>query len=63
MAQYAEILERDASGNPPELQARLDAAHEKVQAKMREIREAQSRGDAGCAPFRPTLISRIAYSL
>ncbi len=43
MADYVEMLERDARGNPPELHAKLDAAHEKLQAKMREIREAKSR--------------------
>jgi hypothetical protein len=49
MAEYAEMLARDARGNPPELQAKLDAAHERLQAKLREIREAKNRGaqDAG----------------
>jgi uncharacterized protein (DUF433 family) len=43
MADYAEMLERGARGNPPELQAKLDAAHEKLQARLREIRAAKNR--------------------
>jgi hypothetical protein len=43
MADYEEMLARDARGNPPELQAKLDAAHERLQAKLRELREAKSR--------------------
>jgi hypothetical protein len=33
MAEYSEMLERDARGNPPELQAKLDA----IQAKYRTL--------------------------
>ena len=49
MAEYAEMLARDARGNPPELQAKLDAAHERFLAMVREIREAKNREaqDAG----------------
>ncbi len=49
MADYAEMLARDARGNPPELQAKLDAGHERFLAMVRERREAKSRGprDAG----------------
>ena len=49
MADYAEMLARDAQGNPPELQAKLDAAHDRLQARLRELREAKSREgqDAG----------------
>ena len=43
MADYAEMLERDAQGNPPELQAKLDAARERLQAKRRELVEAKNR--------------------
>ncbi len=43
MADYEEMLARDARGNPPELQAKLDAARGKLQAKLRELREAKSR--------------------
>ena len=43
MVDYAEMLARDARGNPPELQAKLDGAHERLQAKLRELREAKNR--------------------
>jgi uncharacterized protein (DUF433 family) len=42
MAEYAEMLARDARVNPPELQAKLDAAHERFLALVREHREAKS---------------------
>ena len=42
MADYEEMLARDARGNPPELQAKLVGAHERLQAKLREIREAKN---------------------
>ncbi len=49
MADYAEMLERDGQGNPPELQAKLDAGHERFLAMVRELREAKNPGsqDAG----------------
>jgi uncharacterized protein (DUF433 family) len=49
MADYQEMLAGDARGNPPELQAKLDAGHERFLAMVREFREAKSReaGDAG----------------
>ncbi|MGP0063855.1 MAG: DUF433 domain-containing protein [Isosphaeraceae bacterium] len=49
MADYEEMLARDARGNSPELQAKLDAGHERFLAMVRERREAQDRGaqDAG----------------
>jgi uncharacterized protein (DUF433 family) len=43
MADYQEMLARDARGNPPELQAKLVAAHARLQARLRELREAKSR--------------------
>ena len=43
MADYEEMLARDARGNPPELQAKLDAGHELFLAKVREVREAKNR--------------------
>lgn len=51
MADYAEMLGRDARGNPPELQAKLDAGHERFLA-MVKIRQAKSpeppdAGDSG----------------
>jgi len=49
MVEYREMLARDARGNPPELQAKLDAGHERFLAMVRELRDAKSReaGDAG----------------
>jgi uncharacterized protein (DUF433 family) len=49
MPDYAEMLERDARGNPPELQAKLDVGHERFLAMVRERREANNREsqDAG----------------
>jgi uncharacterized protein (DUF433 family) len=35
MADYAEMLARDARGNPPELRAKLERAHERLQANAR----------------------------
>jgi uncharacterized protein (DUF433 family) len=43
MADYEEMLARDARGNPPELQAKLDAGHERFLAMVRELREKKSR--------------------
>jgi uncharacterized protein (DUF433 family) len=43
MADYAEMLARDARGNAPELQAKLDRARERLQAKQQELREAKYR--------------------
>jgi hypothetical protein len=40
---YERILARHARGNPPELQAKLDAGHERFLAMVRERREAKSR--------------------
>jgi uncharacterized protein (DUF433 family) len=49
MADYEEMLARDARGNPPELQAKLDAGHERFLAMVNARREAKSREalDAG----------------
>src|SRR5438105_15843653 len=38
MARYQEMLDRDAMGNPPELQARLDATRAKYQKIWAEKR-------------------------
>lgn len=43
---YVRILERIRQGNPPELQAKLDANHEKFQELLREIKEAKARSAA-----------------
>jgi hypothetical protein len=49
MEAYERILARHARGNPPELQAKLDAGHERFLAMVRELREAKNREgqDAG----------------
>jgi uncharacterized protein (DUF433 family) len=41
LAEYAEILGREARGNPPELQSKLDATHAKFQARLAERRKQQ----------------------
>jgi uncharacterized protein (DUF433 family) len=38
---YERILNRDARGNPPELQAKLDAGHERFLAMVRARRNAK----------------------
>lgn len=43
MADYQEILDRCARGNPPELQARLDATHAKWQAIFAERRRSRKQ--------------------
>jgi uncharacterized protein (DUF433 family) len=49
MAVYQKIMERINRGNPPELQAKLDAGHERFQAMVKEMRAAKSQEarDAG----------------
>jgi uncharacterized protein (DUF433 family) len=49
MAAYPRNMERINRGNPPELQVKIDAAHERLQAMVRELREAKNREaqDAG----------------
>jgi uncharacterized protein (DUF433 family) len=52
MADYEKILTRHARGNPPELQAKLDAGHERFLERVKAFREAKSResqhaGDSG----------------
>ena len=51
MAEHAKIKERIDRGNPPELQAKLDAAHERLQAMVRDRRrkgqEAHLAGHSG----------------
>jgi uncharacterized protein (DUF433 family) len=43
-AAYQEMLERDAQGNPPELQARLDADHAKFLETVRQRQSANGQG-------------------
>lgn len=45
LTNYIKILERSAAGNPPDLQARLDAGHEKFQELVRQVRQVKSRAD------------------
>jgi uncharacterized protein (DUF433 family) len=49
MAKYQKMLERDAQGNPPELQAKLDALRGTARARLQELRAANEREarDAG----------------
>jgi uncharacterized protein (DUF433 family) len=49
MEAHERILERHARGNPPELQAKLDAGHERFLAMVRERQQAktQENRDAG----------------
>ncbi len=49
MEAYQRILDRCAQGNPPELQAKLDAGHEQFLAMARERQHARSQEerDAG----------------
>jgi uncharacterized protein (DUF433 family) len=45
MAEYREMLARDARGNPPDLQAKLDAAHASFLEAVRQRRQPTSQGD------------------
>jgi uncharacterized protein (DUF433 family) len=51
LADYQKILERNARGNPPEIQAKLDAIHEECQKIWAERRQAKQEvrdeGDSG----------------
>ena len=44
MAEYREMLERDARGNPPEIQAKVDAEHANFLDMVRRRRQANGRG-------------------
>jgi uncharacterized protein (DUF433 family) len=46
LTEYVKILERCARGNPPEIQAKLDASHARTQKLMKQIREITARADA-----------------
>ena len=39
LAEYAKIRDREARGNPPELQAKLDDTHARFQAQLAERRQ------------------------
>jgi uncharacterized protein (DUF433 family) len=49
MSGYEKNMDRINRGNPPELQAKLDAGHERFMAMVQELRDAKSREarDAG----------------
>jgi uncharacterized protein (DUF433 family) len=42
-AHYAEIMERINRGNPPEIQAKLNAMHGSARARLEELRRSKSR--------------------
>jgi uncharacterized protein (DUF433 family) len=44
MADYAEMLARDARGNPPELHAKLDAIRGTARARAQELRRMKGAG-------------------
>jgi|ERR1017187_5911468 uncharacterized protein (DUF433 family) len=46
MAEYGKIMARIARGNPPELQAKLDAVHGSARARLEELRRSKSRETA-----------------
>jgi len=52
LAGYERILERESRGNPPELQAKLDAIHEEFQAMLAERRAKESATAHDQAPGR-----------
>ena len=56
MAVYQEMLERDARGNPPELQAKLDALRGRA-SRWRRNSASQGAGGEGCGAFWRTLMS------
>jgi uncharacterized protein (DUF433 family) len=42
---YIQILERIRRGNPPDLQAKLDAGHEEFRELMRQVQAVKERGE------------------
>jgi uncharacterized protein (DUF433 family) len=46
LTNYLKILEESARGNPPEVQAELDASRAKFRELAKEIREVRARADA-----------------
>jgi uncharacterized protein (DUF433 family) len=45
LREYVRILERSERGNPPELQAKVDASHAQFLELVGKVREAKARGD------------------
>jgi len=46
LKEYVKILERCERGNPPELQAKLDASHKKFRELAEQVRQVKARADA-----------------
>jgi uncharacterized protein (DUF433 family) len=46
LTEYVKILKRCQRGNPPELQAKLDARHGKFMAVVEQVRQIKARADA-----------------
>ena len=44
LREYVKILERSERGNPPELQAKIDANHVRFMELVRRVREAKAQG-------------------
>jgi uncharacterized protein (DUF433 family) len=64
LREYVKMLERSERGNPPELQAKLDANHQDFQELVRQVREAKGRGETDIQgliqKFRETRMQGIA---
>ncbi len=50
LADYQRILERSARGNPPELQAKLDAGHQRFMEMAIQRRTSRRNGDTHDGP-------------
>jgi uncharacterized protein (DUF433 family) len=46
LTNYVKILERCARGNPPEIQAKLDASHARFRKLVKQVREIKARATA-----------------
>ena len=51
MAEYQEMLERDARGNSPEIEAMAEASHARMMARLQELQQAklQTERDNGAS--------------
>ncbi|HKI33680.1 MAG TPA: DUF433 domain-containing protein [Gemmataceae bacterium] len=47
MAEYRQMLARDAEGNPPEVRAKEASSRAKLLARLAELREAKNGGASG----------------
>jgi uncharacterized protein (DUF433 family) len=52
MAVHQEIEDRNARGNPPEIEAKLQASHAKFQALLKERRRTKPEADGAGNPCR-----------